>query len=247
MVKQQWLAALLVVWLVAVLSLAAEEEEADYYKLLGVERTATDRQIKKAFRKLALKYHPDKNKKPGAEEKFKQIAQAYEVLSDSEKRKQYDSFGSSAFKGGDGAGPHFQEFDMRDFFRHFDDAFSFHQQEHNRAHFHRGGPQHDFGGHHHHHHGHQRGGGGGGGPRSFFENAFNMEDLFSDFDDEDGGRMPFGEVFGSGESFARSHFARHAQNHHSNMFHQRSGDGQGHCKTVRQRVGNMVTTYTQCS
>lgn len=216
-------------------SCAAAKEEPDYYELLGVERTASDREIKKAFRKLALKYHPDKNKKPGAEEKFKQIAQAYEVLSDSEKRKKYDSFGGAAFEqGGDGAP--FRDFDMRDFFRHFDDAFSFHQQEHGR------------GSHHHHQHQQHHHGGGGGGPRSFFENAFNMDDLFSDFDDEDGGgRMPFGEMFGSGESFARSHFARHAQNHHGNVFHQRSGGGQGHCKTVTQRVGNMVTTYTQCS
>ena len=54
----------------------------DYYKTLGVPRTASDDQIKKAYRKLALKYHPDKNKDPGAEDKFKEIAEAYEVLSD---------------------------------------------------------------------------------------------------------------------------------------------------------------------
>lgn len=233
-------AAALLLLLACWVACVAGEEEADYYELLGVERTATDREIKKAFRKLALKYHPDKNKKPGAEEKFKQIAQAYEVLSDSEKRKKYDSFGRSAFsQGGDGAGSPFRDFDMHDFFRHFDDAFNFHQQEHSRGgHFHH---------HHQHHQGHQRGG-AGGGPRSFFENAFNMDDLFSDFDDEDdGGRSPFGEMFGSGESFARSHFSRHAHSHHGNVFHQRSSGGQGHCKTVTQRVGNMVTTYTQCS
>ncbi|XP_037578866.1 LOW QUALITY PROTEIN: dnaJ homolog subfamily B member 9-like [Dermacentor silvarum] len=240
----KWWPVLLFVW-AAVLAVSAAEEE-DYYKLLGVKRTATEREIKKAFRKLALKYHPDKNKEPGAEEKFKNIAQAYEVLSDAEKRKKYDQFGSSAFKqGGDGGGrSQFHDFDMHDFFRHFDDAFNFHQQQHGRAHFHHGHP--DFGQqkpHQHHHH---------GGQRSFFGNAFNMEDLFSDYDDEredwmgGGGGGPFGEVFGSGESFARSHFSRHAQNHRANMFHQHS-DGQGHCKTVTQRVGNMVTTYTQCS
>lgn len=54
----------------------------DYYKTLEVPRTASDDQIKKAYRKLALKYHPDKNKDPGAEDKFKEIAEAYEVLSD---------------------------------------------------------------------------------------------------------------------------------------------------------------------
>ena len=54
----------------------------DYYKILGVDKKATDDELKKAYRKLALKYHPDKNQDPGAEEKFKEIAEAYEVLSD---------------------------------------------------------------------------------------------------------------------------------------------------------------------
>ena len=54
----------------------------DFYKILGVSRDATDSELKKAYRKLALKYHPDKNKEPGAEDKFKEIAEAYEVLSD---------------------------------------------------------------------------------------------------------------------------------------------------------------------
>ena len=54
----------------------------DYYKILGLSRSASDDEIKKAYRKMALKYHPDKNSDPGAEEKFKEIAEAYEVLSD---------------------------------------------------------------------------------------------------------------------------------------------------------------------
>ena len=54
----------------------------DFYKILGVSRNATEDELKKAYRKLALKYHPDKNQDPGAEEKFKEIAEAYEVLSD---------------------------------------------------------------------------------------------------------------------------------------------------------------------
>jgi curved DNA-binding protein len=66
----------------------------DYYKILGVERTANEEQIKKAYRKLARKYHPDVSKEKNAEEKFKEVAEAYEVLKDAEKRKAYDTMGS---------------------------------------------------------------------------------------------------------------------------------------------------------
>lgn len=74
----------------------------DYYKILGVSKTASDDEIKKAYRKLALKYHPDKNKAAGAEEKFKEIAEAYEVLSDKQKRNIYDQVGEEGLKGGMG-------------------------------------------------------------------------------------------------------------------------------------------------
>lgn len=65
----------------------------DYYCILGIEKGASDEDIKKAYRKQALKFHPDKNKSPQAEEKFKEIAEAYEVLSDPKKREIYDQFG----------------------------------------------------------------------------------------------------------------------------------------------------------
>ncbi|XP_014212411.1 dnaJ protein homolog 1-like [Copidosoma floridanum] len=76
----------------------------DYYKILGIAKGANDDEIKKAYRKLALKYHPDKNRAAGAEEKFKEIAEAYEVLSDAKKREVYDKFGEEGLKGGAGAG-----------------------------------------------------------------------------------------------------------------------------------------------
>lgn len=72
----------------------------DYYQILGVPKTANNEELKKAYRKLALKFHPDKNKEPGSEEKFKEISEAYEVLSDEEKRKIYDQFGEEGLKGG---------------------------------------------------------------------------------------------------------------------------------------------------
>jgi len=69
-------------------------EFKDYYKILGVSKSATEKQIKKAYRKLARKYHPDVNKDAGAEQKFKDIAEAYEVLKDTSKRKMFDQYGA---------------------------------------------------------------------------------------------------------------------------------------------------------
>lgn len=71
----------------------------DYYDVLGVDRNAPQDEIKRAFRKLAFKYHPDRNREPDAEERFKEISEAYAVLSDPEKRRQYDAFGFEGIRG----------------------------------------------------------------------------------------------------------------------------------------------------
>merc|ERR1711971_1324085 len=74
----------------------------DYYAILNVKKGASDDELKKAYRKSALKYHPDKNKSTGAEEKFKEVAEAYDVLSDNKKRQIYDQFGEDGLKRGAG-------------------------------------------------------------------------------------------------------------------------------------------------
>ncbi len=93
----------------------------DYYVVLGIERTATEEEIKKAYRRLAMEYHPDKN--PGdkeAEEKFKEAAEAYEVLKDPQKRRMYDTYGHAGVKGGAAQDPFAGfDFDLSDALRTF--------------------------------------------------------------------------------------------------------------------------------
>ncbi|ODM97618.1 DnaJ subfamily B member 9 [Orchesella cincta] len=153
----------------------------DFYEILGVQKSATDREIKKKFRQLAVKYHPDKNQSPGAEEKFKEMAEAYEVLSDKARRREYDRFGLEGFGQERKAEKrHGQGFDFGDFFPSFDfDNYL------DRGYY---AFQSYFGGNDQHHGGSERGG------------------------------------------YQRSH----------------SG-GEKRCWTVKKRVGNMISTYTQCS
>lgn len=98
-------------------------DKRDYYEVLGVSKTASADEIKKAYRKVAMQYHPDRN--PGdkaAEEKFKEAAEAYEVLSDADKKAKYDRYGHQAFGPGMGGGG-FHNTNMEDIFTHFGDVF----------------------------------------------------------------------------------------------------------------------------
>ncbi|XP_015929156.1 dnaJ homolog subfamily B member 9 [Parasteatoda tepidariorum] len=194
----------------------------NYYDILGVSKSATNREIKKAFRKLAMQYHPDKNKDPKAEEKFRQIAEAYEVLSDDQKRRDYDRFGKTPFGGNDGNQNNFH-FNFNEFFNSFDSFSSFGSRG---RHKNKEGSKFKFG---------------------FGENSFfNFDDLFSDFEEESesAGWNDFGDFFGSQDSFFGSHFGSNMAHVHSQK---KTFSSDKRCRTITQRVGNMVTTYTQCS
>src|SRR5512137_2231510 len=91
-------------------------EKKDYYEVLGVSKEAGEKDIKSSYRKLAMKYHPDRSDAPDAEEKFKEISEAYAVLSDPDKRRQYDQFGHAGIN---------SQYSQEDLFRgvNFEDIF----------------------------------------------------------------------------------------------------------------------------
>jgi molecular chaperone DnaJ len=100
----------------------ARATKRDYYEVLGVSQNASTEEVKKAFRRLAMRFHPDRNKEDGAEAKFKEIGEAYEVLSDPEKRAAYDRYGHAGLQGFD-VGQPFQGFDFGGFGDIFDAFF----------------------------------------------------------------------------------------------------------------------------
>jgi molecular chaperone DnaJ len=107
----------------------------DYYEILSVEKTADGEEIKRSYRRMAMKYHPDRN--PGdadAEQKFKEAAEAYEVLSDDQKRKVYDQYGHEGLRGRGAAAHDFSRMDVTDIFSMFNDIFGGGQQGGRRGH-----------------------------------------------------------------------------------------------------------------
>ena len=112
-------------------------EKRDYYEVLGVDKNASEKDIKKAYRKLAMKYHPDVSEEEGAEEKFKEVSEAYAVLSDDEKRQRYDQFGHAGMDGFS-AEDFYQNVNFEDIFQGFDignifDMFGFGGGSHRRG------------------------------------------------------------------------------------------------------------------
>ncbi|XP_037099368.1 dnaJ homolog subfamily B member 9 [Syngnathus acus] len=189
----------------------------DYYDILGVPKDASERQIKKAFHKLALKYHPDRNKGPDAEAKFREIAEAYETLSDDKRRREYDQFGHGQSAHGGNANhnfrQHYRSFNMDDIFKDFD---FFGQQQQQQQNFHT-----------HHHQAHQR----------FFHEASGNQQRRT----FGGGGGLFDDMFEDLEKM----FSFNAHTTRNDGRFQRST--KQHCRTVTQRRGNMVTTFTECS
>lgn len=231
---------------------------ADYYEILGVKRDATEKEIKKKFRELgkkkkkkkkqrrfsdeifyerlfsslALKYHPDKNKDPKAEETFRTIAEAYDVLGNPDKRRQYDAQGHQSFRSSSNSnGFSGFHFNMNDFFKQFDEAaFQFHSSQH-EAH------------HKAHYKQHQR------AHQQAHQNHFHFDfgSLFDDDDDD-----PFAST---GETVKEQHFDMGdlfggfsaggfgSKNVH---IHTSKVTKQTNCRTVTRREGNMVSTITEC-
>ncbi|XP_061773010.1 dnaJ homolog subfamily B member 9a [Nerophis ophidion] len=183
----------------------------NYYHILGVPEDATERQVKKAFHRLAMRYHPDRNNSPDAEATFRDIAEAYETLSDATRRSEYDRFGGSApFSSG---GTQQRQRAHQSFSFKFDDIFKdFDIDSHNRhARHRRHFDEHSSREPH-------------GRRRRHFQGAGFFDDVLDDVERT---------------------FTLHTQPKQSqNVFH---GTSKQHCRTVTQRRGNMVTTYTDCT
>lgn len=217
--------------------------QRDYYKILGVSRTATEREIKKAFRKLAVKYHPDKNKSPDAEKVFRDIAEAHEVLSDEKKRKIYDRYGEDGLKDKAGFDSSSFDFNFNDFFKDFHFDFG---NGGSRSSFFNDDENDNFG-------------------DSFFGNQFGFghnNDNNDNGHDEDSFFGNFGGFgFGNNDDSDRQEHNVDGHFHHGGFdsfgdsffqetsfsHHREEKRSQRKCRTITKKMGNMVMTTTECS
>lgn len=245
-----------------------DDDNRDYYQVLGVTKEATKHEIHKAFRQLAKKYHPDKNKDKGAQDEFIKIFKAYETLSDETKRREYDQ--RSRTSDHQNTFNHWQpasnmhDFDINEFFKQYEDQLFRHSQQ-----FHQHHSQHHQ---HHHNNAHQQ---------SFFHGV-NLEDLFHDLDEDEfinSGRMFSGSfggghnlnhdqyhngihqgyhhdsmdgTFGDGASFfgaylpSQIHDTIHKFQHHQDYPSSSSHASSFSCHTVTKQVNGMTMTQTSC-
>lgn len=225
-VKIDFLYLTLAVSMIKDITLAAQR---DYYTILGVPRTATEREIKKAFRKLAIKYHPDKNKSEDAEKLFRDIAEAHEVLSDEKKRKIYDRYGEDGLKDQAGFDSSSFDFNFNDFFKDHTSFFNDDESDHFGDSFF--GNSFGFGHNNHHN-----------------NNGHDEDSFFGNF-----GGFGFHEDNDNSEGTVNGHFQRgFSDDFGDSFFQETSFSQQGHhserkCRTVTKKMGNMVMTTTECS
>lgn len=227
----------------------------DYYAILGIKRDATKQEIHKAFRQLAKKYHPDKNKDKGASDEFMKIFKAYETLSDEKKRKEYDdqlNGQAHVFHNWHQttASPGMGDFDINEFFRQYEDQFMRHAQFFNQ--------------HQQHHDSHHE---------KVQFHGINLDELFHDIDQDE--YNSFGRLFELHNGHNHNHFRHHIHsmgNHlgdgdtyfgnlyshqslhdhqHNHQVHyggQRAGMGGSYpCKTITKQFNGMVMTQTSCA
>lgn len=246
---------------------ANNDNQQDYYEILGVNKDATKHEIHKAFRQLAKKYHPDKNKDKNAQDEFIKIFKAYETLSNEKKRKEYDDRSNGNYN-------HFNnnyqqtnglnDFDINDFFKQYEDQFlkhaQFFQQQHLRNHH----EQHNS----HHNHHHQQHFQNNANHQHFKFHGVDLDDLFHDIDENEfhSYRTMFntnghvhsawdmeGDSFGDGASFFGSHLSDqiHDTIHRYNSptgggFYQQAASSGYSCQTITKQVNGMTMTQTSC-
>lgn len=249
---------------------SGSNSDKTHYDVLGVKKDSTKHEIQKAFRKLAKKYHPDKNKEKGAAEEFMKIFKAYETLSDEKKRKEYNDQMEGNLHNNHGwhttSSSGMDDFDIHEFFKQYEDQFMRHAQNFGHDHQQQ---------HHDNHHNHH----------NFHFHGVDLDDLFHDIDSDE--MSSFGQLFELHNGFNHNdnHYQAHNIHHNLHQHHHTFGDhfgggdtyfgnlfaaqheresahsyahssvkqsidsrGSGYsCKSVTKQVNGMMMTQTSCS